>query len=104
MGSRGASAPVGSEPCLSREIRKHTIPRHVRAGAVDKFLNVDSPTGEDWKVDALDEEALRRKVANVMEAQQRLHKVVEERRRKTANGNGKLLEEGSYRTLRWEII
>ena len=36
-------------------------------------------TGEDWKVDILDEEALRRKVANIVEAQQRLHRVVEER-------------------------
>ena len=24
---------------LSYKIRKHTVPRHVRAGAVDKFLN-----------------------------------------------------------------
>ena len=35
----GASGPVNSEHDLPREIRKHTVP-HVRAGAVDKFLNL----------------------------------------------------------------
>ena len=43
------------------------------------FSTLASSTGEDWKVDTLDEETLRRKVANVVKAQQRLHKVVEER-------------------------
>ena len=61
-------------------------------------------TGEDWKVDALDEEALRRKLANVVEAQQRLHKVVKEwvkknrERRKQAASRGQLLN------LRWETM
>ena len=36
----GARGLVGSEHCLSREIRKHTVPCLVRAGAVDKFLNL----------------------------------------------------------------
>ena len=40
-------------------------------------------------MDAFDEKALRRKVANVVEAQQRLHKVVEKKmnknREQTAN-------------------
>ena len=37
---RGASGLVGSEHGLSRKIRKHIIPRHVWAGAVDMFLNL----------------------------------------------------------------
>ena len=42
------------------------------------FSTLDSSTGEDWKVDAIDEEeALRTKMANVLEASQRLHKVVD---------------------------
>ena len=47
-------------------------------GPLTRFSTLASLTGEDWKVDALDEETLRRKVANVVEAQQRLHNVVEE--------------------------
>ena len=39
-----------------------------------------------------------------MEAQQRLHKVVEEQVKKIAKGKDKLLAEGNYRTLRWEIM
>ena len=46
------------------------------------FLTMASSTGGDWKVYALDEEALRRNVTNVVEAQQRLHKVVEEQVKK----------------------
>ena len=38
--------------------------------------------GEDCKMDALDEEALRRKVTSVVEAQQQLQKVVEEQMKK----------------------
>ena len=49
------------------------------------FLTLASSTGEDWSVDALDEEVLRRKVANVMEAQQGLHKVVEKRVKKNCD-------------------
>ena len=41
-----------------------------------------SSTGEYWKVDALDEKALRGKVANIEEAHQGLHKVVKERVKK----------------------
>ena len=69
---------MGSEHGLSRKIRKYTD--HVMFGraSLTSFLTLTPSTGEDWKVDALDEEALRRKVANVVEAQQRLHRVVEE--------------------------
>ena len=31
--------PAIQEYGLSRGMRKHTVPRHVRAGAADKFLN-----------------------------------------------------------------
>ena len=57
---------------------------HVMFGRapLTSFSTLASSTGEDWKVDALDEEALRRKVANAVEAQPRLHKVVEERVKK----------------------
>ena len=55
-------------------------------------------------MDVLDEEALRRKVANVVEAQHRLHKVVEKQEKKTAKDKERLLAEGFYRTLRWEIM
>ena len=41
MGGRGAIGPVGPEYGLSLEIRKYTVPRHVKAGAVDKFLNFE---------------------------------------------------------------
>ena len=40
VGGRGTSGPVGSEHGLSLEIRKYTVPRYVRAGAADKFLNL----------------------------------------------------------------
>ena len=46
------------------------------------FSTLDSSTGEDWKVDALDEETSRRKVVNLVETQQQLHKVVEKRAKK----------------------
>ena len=57
---------------------------HVMFGRapLTSFLTLASSTGEYWKVGALDEEALRRKVANVVEAQQRLHKVVVKRVKK----------------------
>ena len=48
------------------------------------FSTLALSTGEDWKVDALNDEALPRKVANVVEAQQGLYKVVEERVKKIA--------------------
>ena len=62
-------------------MRSASTPYHVtfRREPLTDFSTLASLTGEDWKVDALDEETLRRKVASVMEAQQRLHKVVEER-------------------------
>ena len=43
---------------------------HVMFGRapLTSFSTLTPSTGEDWKVDALDEEALRRKVANVVEA------------------------------------
>ena len=41
---------------------------------------------------------------NVVEVQQRLHKVIEKRVKKSAKGNGRQLAEGSHRTLRWEIM
>ena len=37
---RGASGPMGSEHGLSREIRMYPVPRHVRAGTVDKYVNL----------------------------------------------------------------
>ena len=40
MGGRDASGPVGSEHGLSRDISKDTVLRHVRAGAIDNFLNL----------------------------------------------------------------
>ena len=96
---------MGSERVISREIRKHTVPRHVRVGAVDKFLNLDFVDRRRLKkVDALDKKALQRKVANAVDAQQGLHKIVEERVRKNAKGKGRLLAEDSYRTLRWETL
>ena len=64
---------MGSEHDLSRGIPKQTLPRHVRADVVDEFSTLASSTGEDWKVDALDEEASRRKAENVVEAQHGLH-------------------------------
>ena len=61
-----------------------SVPYHVMFGRVPltSFSTLASSTGEDWEVSALDEEALQRKVANVVEAQQRLHKVVEEKVKK----------------------
>ena len=61
--------------------RYASTPYHVifRRGPLISFSILASSTREDWKVDALDEEALRRKVANAVEAQRRLHKAVEER-------------------------
>ena len=41
VGGGGASGPVDSEHGLSRKIRTNTLPRHVRAGAVDKFFKFD---------------------------------------------------------------
>ena len=74
VGGRSASGPVDSEYGLSREIRKQTVQRHVRAGAIAEFLFLflASSTWENWKMDASKEEAIyiRRKVANVVEAQQ----------------------------------
>ena len=66
-----------------REIYEST-PYHVMFGRapLTSYSTLASLTGEDWKVDALDEEALRRKVANVVEAQQGLYKAVEERAKK----------------------
>ena len=61
--------------------RYASIPYHVMFGRkpLTSFSTLPSSTGEDWKVDAFDKEALRRKVASVVGGQQRLHKVVEER-------------------------
>ena len=78
--------------------RYASTPHHVLFGRapLTSFLTVTSSTGEDWKMDALDEAALRREVANVVDAQQRLHKVVEERgkkprdRQRQASSRGKL--------------
>ena len=84
--------------------RYASTPYHVMFGRapLTSFSALVSSTGEDWKVDALDEETLRRKVFNVVEAQQRLHKVVEERVKETRERQRQA--EGSYRTLRWEIM
>ena len=96
MGGRGASGPVSSEHGLSREIRKHNVPRHVRAGAVDKFLSLGFVDGKRLASVCTRYEALRRKVANVVEAQQGLHKVVDEQvkrnhdRQRQAASRGKL--------------
>ena len=68
------------------------------------FPTLASSTAEDWKVDALGGDALRRKVANVVEAQRGLHKMVEERVKKTAKGKDRLLAESSHRILRWETM
>ena len=94
MGGRGASERYAS------------IPYHVLFGRapLTSFLTMASSTGEDWKVDALDEEASQRKVANVMEAQQELHKVAKERGKKNHKSNSRLLAKGTNRTLRWEIM
>ena len=64
--------------------RHASTPYHVMFGRATliSFSTLASSTGEDSKVDALDEEASRRKVANAVEAQQQLHKVVEERVKK----------------------
>ena len=61
--------------------RYASTPYYVMFGwaPLTSFSTLASSIGKDWKVDALDEEALRREVANVVKAQQRLHKVVEER-------------------------
>ena len=64
VGGRGASDPVGSEHRLSREIRKHTVPRHVQAGAVDKFLNLGFYSG---KTNQLDSSALTSLVDDICE-------------------------------------
>ena len=56
----GASGPVGYEHGLSREIREHIASRPVLAAPL---------TGEDRKVDALDEKALWREMANAVKAQ-----------------------------------
>ena len=66
MGGRSASGPVSFDHGLSREIRKHTAPRLFGRAPLTSFSTLASSTGEDWKLDALDEEALRRKVVNVM--------------------------------------
>ena len=58
------------------------------------FSALASSTGQDWKVDALDEETLRRNVANVVEVQQRLHKVVEERVKKTRERQRQAISRG----------
>ena len=84
--------------------RYASTPYHVMFGrALTIFSTLASSTGEYWKVDALDQEVLRRKVANVVKSQQRLHKVVEERV-KITNGKSKLLAEGSYRILQSETV
>ena len=67
--------PVGFKHGLSREIRKHTVPRHVRAGVVHKFFNlgfVDLEEIEKW-LHSMKSLYLRRKVVHVVEAQQRLY-------------------------------
>ena len=58
-----------------------STPYHVMFGwaPLTSLSTLALSTGEDWKVDILDKETLRRKVANVVEAQQGLHKVVKER-------------------------
>ena len=59
--------------------KRHTSTTyHVMFGwaTLASFSTLASSTSEDWKLNALDEEVLRRKVANVVEDQQRLHKVV----------------------------
>ena len=77
--------------------RYASTPYHVMFGRTPS-------TGEDWKVDALDEEALRRKAANVIRTPQRVHKVVEERAKKNLERQrqASIIAEGSYPTLRWE--
>ena len=61
-----------------------STPYHVMFGRapLTSFSTLASSTGEDWKVDVLDKEASRWRLAKVVEAQQRLHKVVEERVKK----------------------
>ena len=77
-------------------------PYHVMFGRAPlaSFSTLALSTGQNWKLDALDQEALRRKVANVVEARQGLHKTDEERVKKSTKGKGRLLAEGSYQTLR----
>ena len=63
-----------------------SIPYHVMFGQVPltSFSTLASSTREDRKVDAL-EKALQRKVVNAIEAQQRLHKVVEKQVKKASS-------------------
>ena len=94
--------------------RYASTPYHVMFGRAPlaSFLTLTSSTGEDWKVDALDEEPIRRNMANVEKAQQGLHKVVEEKvknnceRQRQADSRGQLpnFAVGDYVTLarvRW---
>ncbi|CAN0065761.1 unnamed protein product [Sphacelaria rigidula] len=50
---------------------KHCFPR--------AFSTLSSSTGGEWSVDVLDEDALRRQVTSIVEAQQELHKKVAQR-------------------------
>ena len=79
--------------------RYASTPYHVMLGRapLTSFSTLASSTGKDGKVDALDGEALRRKVANVVEAHQGMHKVVDDRvkknreRQRQAASRGQLL-------------
>ena len=78
-----------------------STPYHVVVGRapLTSFSTLASSTGEDWKVDELDEEALRRKVAIAVEAQQRLHKVIEERMKKNRERKRKAASRGQLPNL-----
>ena len=91
--------------------RYASTPYHVMFGRapLTSFSTLASSTGEDWKMGALDEEILRRKMANVVEGQQRLNKVIEERvkknceRQRQAASRGKLpnFAVGDYVMVAW---
>ena len=55
-------------------------------------------------MDVLGEEASRKKVANVVEAQQRPYNVVEKRAKKNFERQRQAASRGSYRNLRGETI
>ena len=68
----------------------------LRRALLTSFSTLNSATGRDWKANAHDGEALWRKVANVVNTQQRLHKMVEVRfennreRQRQASSKGQL--------------
>ena len=65
--------------------RYASTPYHVMFGRAPRtsFSTLASSTGGEWRLDVLDEDMLRQKVATVVEAQQEMHKEVAQRVEKT---------------------